>query len=216
MREYHKIQTVYHRDPENNNKTLIEGKFSLPEFEYLARNPWVFTEKVHGTNMRAHFVDEAVTIAGRTMKDQLPPFLIQAVSDEFEDILLDLNRAFEGKEVVFFGEGCGAKVQKGGGNYRQDQGFVLFDVMVDGLWLERANVEDVAVEFAMDIAPVIGEGTLFDMVEMVREGLTSQWGDFTAEGIVARPATEMQTRRGERIITKVKGKDFSRSDRFAG
>lgn len=42
MKEYHKIQTVFLRNPETKFKTLIEGQFSLPEFEYLKNNLWVF------------------------------------------------------------------------------------------------------------------------------------------------------------------------------
>jgi len=41
-----------------------------------------------------------------------------------------------------------------------------------------------------------------------RAGLVSKWGDFEAEGIVARPAVELKTRAGERIITKLKTRDF--------
>lgn len=41
-REYHKIDTVFKRDPSTNNKHLIEGQFSRPEFEYLAGNEWTF------------------------------------------------------------------------------------------------------------------------------------------------------------------------------
>ena len=52
MKEYHKIQTIFKRDPENKFKTLIYGEFSLPEFEYLKNNTWIFTEKVDGTNIR--------------------------------------------------------------------------------------------------------------------------------------------------------------------
>ena len=43
---------------------------------------------------------------------------------------------------------------------------------------------------------------------MTRKGFSSQWGDFIAEGIVARPKVEMKTRRGDRIITKIKYRDF--------
>ena len=50
MKEYHKIQTVFKRDPETNHRTLLEGQYSMPEFEYLANNQWVFTEKIDGTN----------------------------------------------------------------------------------------------------------------------------------------------------------------------
>ena len=51
MKEYHKIQTVYLRDPENRMKTLIEGAWAKPEFETLQNAKWTWTEKVDGTNI---------------------------------------------------------------------------------------------------------------------------------------------------------------------
>ena len=54
MNEYHKIQTVFKRDIQSKGKTLIEGQWTLPEFEYLASNIWAFTEKVDGTNIPRH------------------------------------------------------------------------------------------------------------------------------------------------------------------
>lgn len=46
------------------------------------------------------------------------------------------------------------------------------------------------------------------IVAFDRKGFNSIWGDFIAEGIVARPAVELKTRNGHRIITKIKHKDF--------
>ena len=48
MTQYHKIQSVFKRDPNTKFKTLLEGEYSIPEFEYLKDNEWVFTEKVDG------------------------------------------------------------------------------------------------------------------------------------------------------------------------
>ncbi len=56
--------------------------------------------------------------------------------------------------------------------------------------------------------PIIGTGTLGDMVDNVKSGFNSQWGDFQAEGIIARPSIELKARNGGRIITKLKCKDF--------
>ena len=106
-----------------------------------------------------------------------------------------------------YGEGYGTKIQSGG-NYRPDQDFVLFDVNVGGWWLQRPAIEDVAAKFAMDVVPVIGRGTLHDAITMARSGFNSQWGNFLAEGIVARPVVELKTRNGSRIITKIKHRDF--------
>ena len=45
-------------------------------------------------------------------------------------------------------------------------------------------------------------------IDIVKNGLKSTFGDFEAEGIVARPVVPMFSRNGDRIIVKIKGKDF--------
>jgi len=208
MKEYHKIQTVYMRDPATNHRTLLEGQYSLPEFEYLKGNQWVFTEKVDGTNTRVMF-NGGLTFGGKTDNAQIPAFLVARLNEGFLPLLPLFAEKFP-EGVCFYGEGYGAKIQKGGGNYRPDQDFVLFDVKVGDWWLQRQDVEDVAKTFGLDVVPIIGSGTLDKMVEMTRRGFVSTWGNFTAEGIVARPCTELKTRRGDRIITKIKHKDFEK------
>ena len=71
-----------------------------------------------------------------------------------------------------------------------------------------APVEDIAEKLNIDHVPIIGRGTLPEMVAMARTGFKSRWGDFAAEGIVARPAVELVGRNGRRIITKIKTRDF--------
>jgi hypothetical protein len=210
MTEYHKIDTVYKRDPATKHKSLIVGDYSRPEFAYLADNEWVFTEKVDGTNIRV-FVDAEtgqIGFGGRTDDAQMPTRLGTALVDLFRPLEATLVEQFP-SGAVLYGEGYGATIQKGGGNYRPDQGFVLFDIRVGDWWLERPTVEEIATQFKLDIAPIIGRGTLGQMVERAAAGIRSQWGPFDAEGIVARPATELRGRDGKRIITKIKHRDFS-------
>jgi len=208
MSKYHKIQTVFKRDPANKNRTLLEGEYSLPEFEFLKSNKWVFTEKVDGTNIRVYFKDGEITFGGRTDQAQIPPTLVERLNDLFLSQRERFVEKFGEAEVCLYGEGYGPKIQKGGGNYRDDQSFVLFDVNVGGWWLQRNDVDDVSQFFGLDIVPIVGEGTLLDMVELVRGGIKSAWGDFQAEGLVARPEIELRTRGGHRIITKIKCRDF--------
>lgn len=206
MKEYHKIQTVFKRDPDTKFKTLLLGEYSLPEFEYLANNPWCFTEKVDGTNIRVMLDEPGVVFGGKTERAQIPATLIKCLQDLFP--VDKLCEVFDGSACLY-GEGYGAKIQKGGGNYRSDQSFVLFDVKIGDWWLQRADVVDIAHKLGVEVVPVIKEmGSLQDMVDMCRSGITSEWGDFQAEGIVARPQTELCTRAGKRIITKLKCKDF--------
>ena len=217
MRTYHKIQTVFKRDPENDFKTLLEGEFSIPEFEYLKDNVWEFTEKVDGTNIRILWngEDEAASlipgfcIKGKTDKADTPSFLMEKLIEIFSPLKDEFEETFKDTPVCLYGEGYGAKIQKGGGNYRKDNGFVLFDIKIGRYWLKREDIEGIAARLGLEIAPIIGHGNLSDLVELVRTGFNSKWGDFPAEGVVARPVIELLARNGERIITKLKHKDFT-------
>ena len=54
-------------------------------------------------------------------------------------------------QVTLYGEGFGAKIQKGGGNYIPNgQSFILFDVVIDGWLLQRKNVQDIATKLGID------------------------------------------------------------------
>ena len=215
MEQYHKIQTIFKRDMSNKGK--ITDEFSMPEFEYLKDNQWVFTEKVDGTNIRVMWNGKDVVFGGKTDNAQMPTFLLYKLQELFEGSKKQLfKEKFVDKEgnlfdeVCLYGEGYGAKIQKGGGNYISDGvDFVLFDVKISDWWLERDNVEDIANHFGIKVVPVIGKGTLLGAVEKTKEGFNSQWGDFIAEGIVLRPKVELKNRAGSRIIAKIKHKDFS-------
>lgn len=213
MNEYHKIQSMFKRDMENGGKIII-GEWTLPEFEYLKNNQWIFTEKVDGTNIRVMWDGDYISFGGKTDNAQLHMDLIRALQDMFEGATgrklfgeTFPTKDGEKAEVCFYGEGYGAGIQKGG-VYREDKSFVLFDIKIGDLWLQRKDVEEIAKKFEIDIVPIVGEGTLAEGMDMVKKGIKSEWGDFTAEGIVARPKVEMRTRRGDRMITKIKHKDF--------
>jgi hypothetical protein len=215
MTEYHKIDSIYVRDPRGR---ILEGQYARPEFAYLADREWVFTEKVDGTNIRLSYDgspsftgNEHAYIAGRTDNAQIPPHLLNRLIELMRAMPLGEVFGPEPTDVVLYGEGYGAKIQKGGGRYLPDRcDFVLFDVKVGSWWLTRDAVEDVAAKLGIAAVPVIGTGTLDGAVEMAKDGFASaRWpGVLVAEGIVARPAVELFDRGGRRIITKIKAKDF--------
>lgn len=176
---------------------------------------------VHNTNIRVMYkgneaFGDDLTFGGKTDNAQIPAQLVNKLNelftiDQFRDIfpatLVDLIET--SPSVCLYGEGYGAKIQKGGGNYIPDGvNFVLFDVKVGDWWLKREDVEDIANKLAISVVPIIGEGTLDELARRCEEGFNSQWGDFIAEGIVARPKVELRDRAGHRIITKLKYKDF--------
>ena len=203
--------SVYKRD--ETTKKFVVGNYSTPEIKYLKDNDWQFTEKVDGTNIRVMWNGKEVVFGGRSDDAQIYTPLLLRLQELFMRIeprkIFADNFGTEEVDVVLYGEGFGAKIQKSGENYIPDvTDFVLFDVAVNGLYLERENVEDIAQKFGVKIVPIIGHGTLEEAIEMTKKGFKSQWGDFIAEGIVARPKTELLSRGGERIITKVKYRDF--------
>lgn len=207
MNKYHKIQTVFKRDPETKFKTLLKGEFSFPELEYLQNNRWVFTEKVDGTNVRIMLNEGKITFAGKAEKSQLQVEFVDYLNSTFLPIEKKFAEIFD-YDVCLYGEGYGPKIQKVGKKYRNDQSFVLFDVKIGKFWLKRDDIEQIAKKLGIDVVPIIGSGTIKDLVTMVRNGITSTWGDFLAEGIVARPEIELLGRDGSRIITKLKYKDY--------
>ena len=211
MSTYHKIDSIYFRDPATNHKTFITGRWSRDAFGYLARNEWEWTEKVDGTNIRVMLSMGDVAFGGRTDNAQLPAMLVTRLMEMFPQGTA--IRDYDGElvhddPVVLYGEGYGNKIQSGG-KYKSDGvDFVLFDVSINGRFLSRHDVERIAGQLDIQAVPVVGRGTLLDAIQYVHEGFNSEWGAFMAEGLVCRPSLELCDSNGRRIITKIKHKDF--------
>lgn len=207
MREYPKIYGPYNRHVEGPDRNkLIEGSWSRPEIGYLAGFEWNFTEKVDGTNIRIHWDGHKVEFGGRTDRAQIRADLFAELQRLFPEELFE--QQFGDSVATLYGEGYGAGIQKGGGNYRATPGFVLFDVRVGDWWLLRNDVVDVGGKLGVDVVPLVLIGTIADGIHVVREGLPSAWGDFGAEGIVGVPSVGLLDRAGHRIMVKIKAADF--------
>lgn len=206
---YHKIPGLYKRE-EQKPFRLIEGEYREPEIELLKDIEWVFTEKVDGTNIRVIWDGHNVVFGGRTENAQIPSHLVTKLNELFMGTRMEqvFEQVFGESPAILFGEGYGAKIQKGGGNYSDTQQFVLFDVKVGDFYLKREDIEDVASKFSLEVVPIVHRGKLEEGVAMVKSGLKSQWDDFEAEGLVAKPVVDLFNRKGERILTKIKAEDF--------
>jgi len=203
--EYPKIQSIYKRDEKTH--TFIDGAFSLPEFEYLKNNIWVYTEKVDGMNIRVDWNGETIRFGGRTDNAQITTFLYDKLQEIFP--VEKFERLYPATPMCLYGEGYGAKIQKGGKYISDGVSFVLFDVLIDEWWLKREDIENIADTLEIDVVPLVGEGTLMDAVKLIKsKTLKSRWGDFLAEGLVLKPKVELKTRAGDRIIMKIKHKDY--------
>lgn len=208
MKTYHKIETVYERDMEGSKK-LIEGKYRSPFIEFLAGAKWRWTEKIDGTNIRVHWDGHKVEFGGRTDKAQIPKHLMEKLEELFGGETNEqlFEQMFGEKDVILFGEGYGEKIQNGG-NYRKGVSFMLFDVMIGDVFLERENVVRVAEAMNIEYVPEIFIGSIDDAVKFVKLNPRSTMGTAMLEGVVGRPYYELKDRLGNRIIVKVKCKDF--------
>ena len=206
-------------------KPLIESVYSEPEFEYLANNQWIGTEKVDGTNTRVIFTikrdDNAwssnVSYRGKSDDAGIFPGMMERLEELFPVSKLEkyFNLKPEENELVvtFYGETYGPGINKGG-NYGKDVRFILFDIKIGTWWLLRNVVEQIATDLEIPIVPIVFRGTLIEAVEAIKKGyystIVTQNKPFKAEGMILFPAVQLFNRKGERIITKLKERDFAK------
>lgn len=208
--EYPKIETLYNRNPKTFG--IITSEVRLPEFANVKY--WHITEKIDGTNVRVmwDYANKMLTFGGRTANAQMPVTLLLHLQATFTpEIFSEFT-----DDVILFGEGYGEKIQNGG-DYRKGVSFRLFDVMIGSWWMEPENIKDIAQKMNCDHVPFYG---VIDYLPVSIEDLRKidNGTSITAhqdggkgclpEGIVARSYPLMLTRRGDRIMWKLKYRDF--------
>ena len=219
--KYPKIQTLWKRDPNNKNR-IIEGQLTKPEFDNI--KTWMFTEKIDGTNIRVSWTNKnidgdvvnSVRFDGRTDDAQIPSNLYATLSstftkEKFENSFPPINDKPTPTQIILFGEGYGPKIQKGGGLYRDDAGFILFDVWIDGWWLDFNDVADIATKLGIQSVPDFGIGTMDVGIEIVKSAPNSMIAKQpkVIEGIVARSYPLVLFRDGDPLMFKLKVRDYT-------
>lgn len=134
-------------------------------------------------------------------KSNIPSKLVEWFNTTFCNN--EMEELFEQK----FGEGYGAGIQAVGKEYLPaTNDFIMFDAMVNGQYV---NNED-SMQIAKHV-PVICTGTIEDCVELIKTNPQSRLGSCTMEGVVGRLPLNMYDGRGNRMIVKIKCRDFEKS-----
>lgn len=218
MTVYHKIETMFNR---GENFNVIEAELRNPVYGTI--KTWRVSEKLDGTNIRVYLLKDGTTkIRGRSDNADIKGDLIDWIQknmpvEKLKEIFWKPNKegVIEPVDVCLYGEGVGAGIQKGGGNYSKDKIFVLFDVLVgDRWWLDYDNVIDIAENLRIKYATDLGVMTLEEIIEKVKKGMPSIFAkqntgiDCESEGVVARPIETLFDKRMNRVIIKIKSVDF--------
>jgi len=215
---YPKIETLYHRG--NDFKVDVD---SLREPAFGAVSPWVLTEKVDGTNIRLHWQrhrdaevgqDVVSEIGGRSDNAQIQKNLMgpleATVAEVTPGVEIILDR-YDLESLTIYGEGYGAGVQKGGGRYRPEPGFIAFDYLVNSKsWLAPHDARANSSFLGLEHVPEVGTWRDLDYIwrRVAEDSIESAWSGVESEGIVAQPIVPLYDARGKRIMWKLKRKDF--------
>lgn len=231
MIKYPKINTIYKRSKKGE---LLLGEYSTEIFKYLSSIPWMWTEKIDGTNFRIIWnapeddihpnwvaVAEGLDYSGKTDKASFSEQQRRGLDDTMEAIYLRLVKSeqLHSSRLVIFGELLGPGIQKDlykaytQGTHR----IVLYDIWdANKSWYSRSAVEAIADQLGLDVVPIIGYGTLPELTEYVwHNAPPSNFDpDVAIEGIVARSEVPLFEKDGRghyhQVITKIKVKDFKK------
>lgn len=213
MTFYPKTQTLWKRDPKTG--IILPGEYSREEFKNIRY--WHITEKIDGMNMRIEYkqpkflgeVLSTIAFKGRTDNAIIPRDLLGNLKEIFTQDRME--RQFpDSDSVTLFGEGYGPGIQKGGGLYREDKNFILFDVVVGGWWLEQDSVTQIAEQLGIRRAPVLGiwtEQQAIDFIEQMPSSRESEQHK-EIEGVMCRSRPLMLFRNGNPLMFKLKVKDY--------
>jgi hypothetical protein len=233
--EYPKINSLYKRegwyfdqdkkkspDYQKGRQSFIIGDYAAPEFGLIKK--WRIEEKVDGTNIRIFFTKvfgnkTVPTILGRTSDSSVQACLLTVLNglatwENFDKIFPMVTSecpSTAAEELVLYGEGYGKTIQSAGPKYRKDAGFILFDVQLNRRWMPRECVEEIANNLSIPVVPNLGIFTEDEIVDFVKSKPPSRCSieQMTMEGVVARTEPYIFNKDGNRIMWKLKCKEFN-------
>ena len=209
MEEYQKIETLYKFD--QATKSYLK-EFYNPIVEYLAPLPWIASEKFDGTNIRVHWDGHRVEWSGRTDASVLPKEVQETLAAAFGDSEVTFEQTFGEKDAILFMECYGGKVQ--GGIYGGHERLIGFDVMVDGLYLNKAEAAELFPKFGIEPVEFFEVASLQEAVDIVKEGRLASHNEgdrpTRMEGLVCVPKMRLFDGNGKRIAVKIKARDLAK------
>lgn len=179
----------------------------------------------------------SIYLKGRSDEANLPKkFEEEALPEDWQARLITALHALCGPDpgwkLIVYGEGYGPGIQKVGGSYATHKSLRIFDCVTQRqldedtygkpYWRPWADVEKVADALGLETAPLLGtDWTLDKVVGYVAAGQGSdlaEWeggvpfGEFQAEGVIARTNPYLFFWDGKPVKFKLKGHDLPEPD----
>lgn len=211
LERYLKIRNVYKFNADT--KKYIRGEFAYPALEYLKDLKWIATEKYDGTNTRVYWDGYKVSFYGRGNRSEFSDKMKALYNNVFENAEIIFEQNFSHadgspKEVTLFMETYGGKIQ-GAKNRKwyneKEESLIGFDVMIDGKYIDRAEIKSVFDLFNIPSVELKEYNNLQEIIDEVEERSKEEQKDYF-EGYVATPKIPLYaiTENQGRIIIKVK------------
>ena len=183
--------------------------YAKPWVEHLRGVKFHASEKIDGTSVGIVWDGERISFVGHTVKSEFCPRYLDYLkanfaTAEFESVIEEI---FSDTPVTIYGEGISKDYNV---HYGFPEGnFIMYDVQNEGgTFYNREPVREIAAKLAL-ITPYEEMMTLDEAIEFVKSRPMSRLDPTKKmEGLVLRAPVEMYTNTGERIICKVKVKDF--------
>lgn len=165
-------------------------------------------EKIHGTSAHISWKNSNVSFFSGGAEHLLFTSLFDAkfLKSKF------LERSLS--DITIYGEAYGGKMQNMRETYGDKLRFVVFDVMVNNIWLNVEQAERYVKNFDLDFVPYVKCSTDIEVLNALRDSPSEQAVKCgitvpkKREGIVIRPLVEMITSDGSRVISKHKIAEF--------
>lgn len=224
---YPKINTLWQRNQNKKVKrkgVIYEGLYSEEAFGNIRK--WTTTEKIDGENLRIHidFIPgnaEPPHIWVGSRNDTETPNINEDVLSYIKTHINteSLMKAFTNGSLtvwdcpmhaMIFGEAFGGNIHHGH-DYRITPSFIIFDIVVDGWWLEHKNTISIANKLGIPTVPV---HTQLKTIEQITKYVKSQPDSIIAEnphvteGVVCTSSPLLLTRNGFPLRFKLKTKDY--------
>jgi len=190
--------------------------------QQLPKGKWILTEKIDGANIRIIITkpdeegNREIHIGSRKLilnpsdksSGQFLDCLKEVNLHKLKEYFQDINST-----IVIYGEGYGAGIQKGG-IYSAIKDFRVFDVRIGLAYQDFSYVEKVCIDNQLNLVPIFGNADVVDYDGCIlnlmnfKETLIKDGTGGKPEGLVYKFEPVLLNKYGERLLFKIKFKDF--------